>query len=145
MISSPVVVETNVFVGALKGVGGVNRKIVRLCLEERIVPLMGAALIAEYEDVMARKALFADCALNEGERNELLDAFFSVCRWTSVYYLWRPNLPDEADNRLVELAAAGGADVIVTHNVRDFVGDQMDFLDISPVTPDAFLKKLEIK
>ena len=29
--------------------------------------------------------------------------------WVRVYYLWRPNLPDEADNHLVELAVAGNA------------------------------------
>jgi hypothetical protein len=30
---------------------------------------------------------------------------------------WRPNLRDEGDNHLVELAIAGGAEAIVTYNV----------------------------
>jgi hypothetical protein len=30
-----------------------------------------------------------------------LDAFLSVCHWQKVYYAWRPNLPDEADNHKV--------------------------------------------
>ena len=41
-------------------------------------------------------------------------------QWVTVYYGWRPNLPDEADNHLIELAIAGGAEVIITHNIRDF-------------------------
>lgn len=53
-------------------------------------------------------------------RMELLDAFLSSCIWVPIYYLWRPNLRDEADNHLVELAIGGGATVIVTANKRDF-------------------------
>ncbi len=31
----------------------------------------------------------------------------------TVYYGWRPNLPDEGDNHLIELALAGSAQAIV--------------------------------
>ncbi|TAN55727.1 MAG: putative toxin-antitoxin system toxin component, PIN family [Rhodospirillales bacterium] len=143
MVPSSIVIDTNVFIGALMSGGGANRKVLRLCLEGRLAPLMGVALFAEYESLLARRNLFRKCALNEDERYELLDAFLSGCQWVPVYYLWRPNLPDEADNHLVELAAAGGAQVIVTNNVRDFVGEQMDFLNIKAMTPGAFLKELE--
>ena len=47
-----------------------------------------------------------------------LDVLFACCEWTRVYYLWRPNLPDEADNHLVELAVAGGEDFIVARSLR---------------------------
>jgi len=140
-----VVIDTNVFIGALMSEGGANRRVIRFCLEGRLEPLMGAALFAEYESLMARKELFLDCRLDEGERDELFDAFLSVCRWVSVYYLWRPNLRDEADNHLVELAAAGGAGVVVTNNIRDFKGEYMDFLGIRAVTPGMFIKERELK
>ena len=39
-------------------------------------------------------------------------------RWVVVYYGWCPNLPDEADNHLIELALAGGPATIVTHNLE---------------------------
>ena len=60
----------------------------------------------EYEDVLARTELFSQSRLNYEERSELLDIFLSVCEWTRIYYGRRPNLPDEGDNHLVELAVA---------------------------------------
>ena len=47
--------------------------------------------------------------LTASERRALFDALLSVSEWIKVYYLWRPNLPDEGDNHLIELAVAGGA------------------------------------
>lgn len=51
----------------------------------------------------------------------------SVCKWVRIFYLWRPNLRDEADNHLVELAIAGNAQIIVTRNVNDFRRSQLLF------------------
>lgn len=56
------------------------------------------------------------------------------------YYLWRPNLRDETDNHLVELAVAGGAMAIVTYNVRDLTAGELLFPSLRILTPVAFLK-----
>jgi predicted nucleic acid-binding protein len=52
-----IVVDTNVFVGACLGAGASNEVIAR-CLRGEATPLMGTALLAEYEDVLGRNALF---------------------------------------------------------------------------------------
>lgn len=83
------------------------------------MPLMGTALLAEYEDVLGRGALFERSRLESSEREELLDIFLARCRWTKIYFGWRPNVPGEGGNHLVELAVAGGAQTIVTRNLRD--------------------------
>lgn len=70
------------------------------------------------------------------ERNDLLDIFLSVCEWTRVYYIWRPNLPDEADNHLIELAIAGGADLIVTRNLRDLRSGELQFPSLRIISPE---------
>ncbi|HTY50509.1 MAG TPA: PIN domain-containing protein, partial [Steroidobacteraceae bacterium] len=85
-------VDTNVFVGACMGAGA-SRGVVETCITRRCTPLMGAALLAEYEDVLGRAELFRACRLDAQEREELLDIFLASCEWTRVYYLWRPNLP----------------------------------------------------
>lgn len=133
-----IVVDTNIFVGACIGAGAASR-VIEGCLTQRFRPLMGAALLAEYEDVLGRAALFAKSRLSEAERSELLDIFLSHCRWTRIYYGWRPNLRDEGDNHLVELAVAGGASHIVTLNQRDFKGMDLRFPGLTIATPTQLL------
>lgn len=103
---------------------------------------MGEALYLEYEAVLSRKKLFGDSLLGASEREALLDAFLSVCRWTTIYFSWRPNLKDEADNHLVELAVAGGAEAIVTKNVRDLRGPELVFPGLRVLLPEAILKEI---
>lgn len=135
-----VVIDTNVFVGACLGTGASSR-VVEACLAQRFQPLMGAALLGEYEDVLGRSALFAKSRLSPAERSELLDIFLATCRWTRIYYGWRPNLRDEGDNHLVELAVAGGATHIVTHNLRDLTGMELRFPGLAVATPTQLLAK----
>ena len=136
-----VVIDTNIFLSACLGNGAAN-KTVAACLQGLCTPLMGTALLTEYEDVLGRSELFIQCRLNSDERTELMDIFLSVCEWTRVYYIWRPNLPDEADNHLIELAVAGGADFIVTRNLRDVGRGELNFPQLLIISPEAFLKEI---
>ncbi len=136
-----VVLDTNVLVGACLGTGAAGA-VVAACLKGQCAPLMGNALFNEYEDVFGRNALFENCKLSRGERDELLDVFFSCCEWTRVYYLWRPNLADEADNHLVELGVAGGADFIVTRNLRHLRNMGLRFPQLRITSPETFLKEI---
>jgi putative PIN family toxin of toxin-antitoxin system len=137
-----VVVDTNVFVASLLGPSGASRSILRGCLEGRLVPLMGAALFAEYESLLGREALFRECRLDSGQREAVLNAFLSVCRWTVIYFSWRPNLPDEADNHLIELAVAGGAGAVVTKNARHFMSAELHFPGLRILKPEQLLKEM---
>ncbi len=78
-----------------------------------------------------------------------------VSRWTSVYYLWPPNLPDEGcasersegnsqprknTNHLIELAFAGGAATIITANRRDLARGELIFPGLKIQTAGEFLE-----
>lgn len=102
--------------------------------------MIGAALFAEYEDVMAREALWEDSLLSSSHRNEVFEGFLSVCRWVEVFFVWRPNLPDEADNHLVELAVAGNAVAVVTRNTRDLARGELRFPALRILTPEQCLE-----
>lgn len=138
-----VVIDTNVFIGACLGQGAC-RAVVAACLEEKLTPLMGVALLAEYEDVMSRTDLFVRSRLDADERDELLDIFLATCRWTRIYYGWRPNLRDEGDKHLVELAVAGGAGYIVTRNLRDVARMELLFPELKVLFPETLLKELKL-
>ena len=135
-----IVLDTNVFVSACLG-GGASNAVLAGCLRGDHKPLMGAALLAEYEDVLSRSALWKRCRLSVAEREELLDIFLAACTWTRIYFGWRPNLRDESDNHLVELAIAGGAACIVTRNIRDLASMELKFPALAVRTPEMFLKE----
>jgi predicted nucleic acid-binding protein len=126
----PIVLDTNVLVGALLSKGGAARDVLRCCLSKHYEPLIGSALFCEYEDVFARDELWA----------KALDGFLSVCRWVEVFFSWRPNLPDEGDNHIMELAVAGNAVAIVTRNIRDITHGELRFPSVRVVTPKDCLE-----
>lgn len=135
-----IVVDTNVFVGAYMGTGA-SAEVIRRCLTGLNISAMGSALFLEYEDVMSRTALFEGCRLASHEREELLDIFSGHCRWVKTYFSWRPNLRDEGDNHVIELAVACAATHIVTWNTRDFSSMELRFPLLQIMTPPEFLKE----
>jgi len=75
------------------------------------------------------------------QREVVFDAFLGTCRWTQVYCLWRPNLPDESDNHIIELAVAGGAEATVTGNVKDSRKGELRFPRPAVLTPRQLIEE----
>jgi uncharacterized protein len=69
----------------------------------------------------------------------LFDGFLSTCELVKIYYLWRPNLVDEDDNYLIELAIAGNAKILVTHNIKDFSRSQLKFPQLQIKQPKEII------
>lgn len=111
----------------------------RDALQGKIEPLFGNALWLEYEDLLGRP-VWTDATTSK-ERRQVLAALARVGRWVNIYYGWRPNLPDEADNHLIELAMAGGAAAIITHNVRDIRRGELLLSGLRVHTPAEYLEE----
>ncbi|MEA5565166.1 putative toxin-antitoxin system toxin component, PIN family [Anabaena sp. UHCC 0399] len=135
-----IVVDTSIFISALISSKGSSREIIRRCLKGEYQSLMGNALFSEYESVIHRSEIIAKCPLTTEEISVLLASLMSVSQWVYIYYLWRPNLKDEADNHLIELAVAGNARIIATHNVKDFQNAELLFSNLSILTPEEIIR-----
>jgi len=89
------------------------------------------ALFTEHEAVLARPK----------EQTALFDAFLACTKLVEVYYRWRPNLPDESDNHVLELAVAAGDATILTFNRKDFSRGDLRFPDVVIQSPGIWLKR----
>ena len=134
-----IVLDTNVFVSALRSGGGASRQVLRRILQGHATPLFGNALWQEYQDLLGRD-VWTPVTTPE-ERLQALAALAQAGRWVNVYYGWRPNLRDEGDNHLIELAVAGNAEAVVTHNVRDLTRGELAWPRLRIVTPAQFLEE----
>jgi putative PIN family toxin of toxin-antitoxin system len=139
-MSEAIVVDTSVIVSALIGAKGASRQVLRQCLIGEYKPLISNALFLECEDVISRDRIKKACPLSDREIRELMNGFYHVCRWVPIYYLWRPNLRDESDNFLIELAIAGNSNMIVTNNVKDLTGAELKFDNLRILKPEQLLR-----
>ena len=135
-----VVIDTNVWISALISKNGIAREIIRLALLDKISPQISTTLFLEYEAVMKRKKIINLCSLTTEEQEELFQAFLSTCKWNEIFYLWRPNLDDEGDDFLVELAVASNSKIIITDNKKDIESGELYF-NFKVLTPQEFLER----
>jgi hypothetical protein len=89
--------------------------------------------------VLGRPQVRRRCALSVEEQEQIFDAFLARTELVEVYYRWRPNLRDESDNHVLELAIAAGGIPIVTFNGRDFAGGELRFPGLVVQTPATWL------
>lgn len=137
-------IDTNVFVTALRTgdtTSTISRALLRATLTGRYIPLFGNALWHEYEDLLGRGEVWTN-KTSHAERENMLRALAAVGEWVTIYYGWRPNLPDEGDNHLIELAVAGNAEAIVTYNKKDLARGQLAWPDLRILSPSECLEEL---
>lgn len=135
-----VVLDTNIFISAVLSSDGASREVLRLALLKEITPVFGNALFSEYEDVLGRDHIFANAPISRSDRQALFEALLRVSLWIRIHFLWRPNLKDESDNHVLELAVASGAQAIITNNIRDFSKSELAFPSLMITTASDWLK-----
>lgn len=140
MTKKRVVLDTNVLVAAGRSRQGAAFALLQLLRDEQFRLLVSVPLFLEYEAVLKRPEH------RQGGRSEaMVDAFLDGLSLRAeavhLYYLWRPQLRDLADEMVLETALNGRADALVTFNVSDFAPANRFALPV--LTPSAFLQQLK--
>jgi putative PIN family toxin of toxin-antitoxin system len=131
-----IVVDTNVFITALRSQFGASYKLLSLIDEEIYKLNLSVPLALEYEEVAKR--MIGEISLSEKEIDDILDFVIHRSNQWHIFYLWRPQLKDPSDDMVLELAVTAGCHYILTYNLDDFKGSKR--FGIEAITPKAFLE-----
>ncbi len=82
--------------------------------------LASMPLALEYEDVCSRHEHRLAAGFSAEEAEIFVTAVVALAEPVFTYFLWRPQLRDAGDEMVLEAAINGGADALVTFNIRDF-------------------------
>lgn len=133
-----VVLDTNVLIAGLcRRADSPSFKILQ-SIQKTTVPLvLTKKLYLEYESVLTRRSILKLIGTSKTEIVSILEALLLLAYQSEVHYLWRPNLPDEEDNFVLEAAIATNA-LVVTKNIGDFQTGELQFPDLIVLTPQQF-------
>lgn len=142
MNARQIVIDTNVFICALRSQLGASYKLLMVLEGGKFETNISVSLAVEYEAVSKR--MLSETKLTKKDAEDILNYVISAANRRKVYYLWRPFLPDAKDDMVLELAVAAGCKTIVTFNKKDFRGAEK--FGVKAMTPQEFLREIgEIK
>ncbi|HLA36556.1 MAG TPA: putative toxin-antitoxin system toxin component, PIN family [Rhodocyclaceae bacterium] len=133
--------DTNVLVAAGRSRNGSAFAVLAALRASRFRMLASVPLFVEYEAVLKRPEHRAPGGRSEAMVDAFLDALSVDAEPVHLFYLWRPQLRDPADEMVLETALNGRADALVTFNVADFSAASRFALPV--LTPAAFLQRLK--
>ena len=133
-----IVIDTNVFISALRSKRGASYKLLSMIDSGSFETAISVPLILEYEDVAKRQMDMLGLYLTDID--DILDYICQVGNKREIFYLWRPILKDPKDDMVLELAVESESDYILTYNKKDFL--QSISFGIEILTPKEFLEIL---
>lgn len=137
-----IVIDTNVFISALRSRRGASFKLLSMLGGNAFDISVSVPLVLEYEALAKRQA--RALGLDARTIDDILDYLCQVARRREIFFLWRPFLKDPNDDLVLELAVESESGFVITYNRRDFAG--IETFGIKILTPKEFLHKLgEIK
>ena len=135
-----IVIDTSVLVAGLRSRRGGSNRLLQLVARGELNPLVSTPLFLEYEAVLKRPENQLATGLGLTQIDAFLSAFASAAVGVETHYRWRPQLRDSADEMVLECVVNGGADYLITFNLKDFRPTDEHF-GYQLMTPGAFLQE----
>src|SRR5258708_16834185 len=139
-----VVLDTDVVVAALRSDRGASRQLLLAGLAQPVGVLASVPLMLEYEAVLTRPEQLRQTGMTIAETNSVLDALAAVIEPVMLRFLWRPRLPDPADEMVLVTAVNGRADCLATFNLRHLGAAAVEF-GISATPPGTIWREIKGK
>lgn len=136
------VLDTSVVVAAFRSRRGASNLLLERVARGLIRSLATTALFLEYEEVLLRPEHRLATGMSQEDVANALAALASAAEPVEVYFRWRPQLRDPADELVLEAAVNGRADALVTYNVRHFAPAAERF-ELRVITPQSCLQETE--
>lgn len=134
--------DTDVLVAGLRSRTGASRRMLILLDQGRYQAVASVAMMLEYEAVLTRPENLTAFGLTADEVQRFLDSMSLLITPVTLFFLWRPQLRDPADEHVLEAAVNGAAEAIVTFNRRHFQQAAARF-GIAVLRPGDALMRLE--
>lgn len=136
-----IVIDTNVIIAAMRSQRGASALLLSLLGEDLFEIHLSIPLVLEYEDVLLRQRESLELTIDDVDK--LVDSLCSLSiRHQHIHFNWRPSLPDERDEHILDLAVKGQCEAIITYNARDFVG--VEQFGLRAISPQTFLRELGV-
>jgi putative PIN family toxin of toxin-antitoxin system len=131
-----IVIDTNVFISALRSKKGASFKLFSMIESTKFEINISVPLVFEYEEVAKRN----DIVLSYEEIDDIIDFICQIGTHHEIFFLWRPYLKVPTDDMILELAVKSQSEFIITYNKKDFEG--IEKFGIKVLTAKEFLQKI---
>jgi putative PIN family toxin of toxin-antitoxin system len=132
--------DTSVVVSAFRSKRGASYRLLELFDEGRYRLVATPTLFKEYETVLFRPEHQAVHQLTARQLDDALEDMASRIVPVEIHFQWKPQLEDPDDEMVLEAAINGFAEVLVTHNIRDFLPAAWNF-GIEVMTPGRMIRE----
>jgi len=135
-----ITLDTNILYQALKSNTGASYFILQKVRNRNIQIALSVPVFLEYQDVLTRDTSLKDFELELNDVEKFIRFIAYIGKPFEIYFLLRPNLKDEKDNKIVELAVTSQSDYLITSNIKDFKNAELKFDQLKIITPSEFVK-----
>ena len=133
--------DTNILYQALCSTEGASYWILHKVREGKFQIALSVPVFQEYQDVLTRKKSLQDFKLQLSDVEKFLRFITYIGKTFNIFFLLRPNLKDEKDNMLVDLAITSQSDYLIASNTKDYKNVELKFDQLRIITPSDFIKE----